>query len=522
MQLGLSRHFYYLAAMFWPVFDANAWYVSSDQYGDILVIDTDTTITSDMPIDHVQRIYVTQSVSLINDVTVDTDIYICDTCHVNIINRGYISSKIYIGTNADLTQIIETANDITTITTNGAYNILVVNANGISWNDITNTQYDATSITIKDSVIIIDNTLATCATSPQISFTGTNKIILITPHVAPGYTIPIMPTTETNATLEISIPGLNKLYRSTGYIENNYLYAKILRETDYVKIFNDARGKFLNRIQQTNPNDKLIKHMNRATDMNELYKIMNRSIRFRPALLMNPLKTLNQYMSGRQFRPKNKYGELNIAPFTIYDASTSATYGIHGEITTPITRNTDINIGGYSGILTYDTNLDTAGGTLYGGEIGITSNANQIYWNIYSGITGANIKTPELFNGQHAIKPIIAHTNINIGPIINLNREITAIPFAGISASYGYANHESDIEISPHIGGDIKFKFIVTDIEYTYHFHADIGIENYTAASFGIMGASHADQMAIGFDVGIINNEYTTSYHASIIGKLYF
>ena len=101
---------------------------------------------------------------------------------------------------------------------------------------------------------------------------------------------------ENDSFLNLTIIDTSNLYKieqSSGDYSPT-ISINLVRETNYEKIFNGSRGKYLENIRSKNPNDKMLLAMDNAKSMNEINSIMNSSYRFNPIILMHPIKTINR------------------------------------------------------------------------------------------------------------------------------------------------------------------------------------------------------------------------------------
>ena len=97
----------------------------------------------------------------------------------------------------------------------------------------------------------------------------------------------VSPADVVNVTLKDSA----NLYRISFYSPtfSDEVFLKLVRETDYTKIFDDERGDFLENIRLNNPDDKTLLALDNANDADEMNSIMNSSYLFNPMILMNPV-----------------------------------------------------------------------------------------------------------------------------------------------------------------------------------------------------------------------------------------
>ena len=155
----------------------------------------------------------------------------------------------------------------------------------IFFSEVKNT--NANEYSISNSLIEIDDLVAWQSWSPQKVYLDSSVTLQIT-----DTTNPVPVGDFYNASFVIK--DMDTLHKTAFVTEADGTYIKIVRETNYQKVFKNARGDFLENLRSNKPDDKMLFAMDRAKNMGDINSIMNSAYHFNPMILMNPIKTINR------------------------------------------------------------------------------------------------------------------------------------------------------------------------------------------------------------------------------------
>ncbi|MDE5615609.1 MAG: hypothetical protein K2I81_02125, partial [Alphaproteobacteria bacterium] len=300
MRRAIVALFAVICGILFPHFASCADYVSGDVYGGLVHFDQDVYIPKDVVV-AADAVYADSSLNMVNTAFIRSDIYVCDNCDFRIQNSGNISGSIHLGNGAVMTQIVRSDADVTFLDVDAPYIVLADGANDVSWNDLSLLGANAGTLVLRDSGVVFSNT------GLALTYKGgqTSKIFLdgvITLRLPQDYCvhsgIPLMRNVYGAVDIVITGASPGELFAYVAKIENDDLYVKTVRETDYYKILGDERGYFLNLVRENYPDDALLRRLDSAQNMTELNAIMSRSIALNPMMLAQPMLVLDKFMSA--------------------------------------------------------------------------------------------------------------------------------------------------------------------------------------------------------------------------------
>lgn len=494
------------------VFDnAHCALIDSDKYVRNLVLSDNTTLAPGNIID-ADNITIERSLYFINNGYVSGDIYICNYCQLFIQNRGTYNGSIHAQDGATLIRIVTSHDDMTSMDVDGNLNILIKDAHDISLSDILSLNSNIERITIDNSDVILDYTFSD---DVHLEFELIGNATLRPSGDMSMNDARLLPNIYGDGSVILDINNSDILHGYETYLGPDGLYVRTVRETDYVKIFDDALGNFLNDLRESNPSDKLIKALDNATNMDEIRHIMSKSIRTNPRIIMNPIKTFNRFA---RVQANNAPNGINIAPeYTISDNfyinSTTLNLGLNAS------RNFYIGVAGYTGNMEYSDSLNDYIGKLYGANISLQYNNDIIMLRTIAGTTVAKFETPTIFyNNEIHTNPKgrAVYGGADFGIPFHIAKNINITPFIGTNVERAEILNIRENSITTHAGMDIKYSNKPGDIQYDYGFHITTDTNGATDASVNMSWFSEYDNMGGGLSIGMIKETFATSYKFSL------
>ena len=268
---------------------------------------------------------------------------------------------------------------------------------------------------------------------------------------------------------KLKIIDKSNLYKTNLQRLGEDVYVSIVRETNYEKIFNGSRGKYLENIRSKNPNDKMLLAMDNAKSMNEINSIMNSSYRFNPIILMRPIKTINRadlfnvntdnFNTGANVRvgylTSDKIGDMN-ARFNI------------GNVYKDLYFNIGVNIDTF---VFDDNEFNKFDGFAYGADFEIRKYFDNLWFGGLAGVRRALFKTDDIYSDDNVIsnpKGLSEYARINIGYDYNNIDNLKLSPFAGLMFQNVDISGMSDSQVNLMAGTKIKHDFTIDGIKYEY------------------------------------------------------
>lgn len=495
-------------------------YVDGNLSGQIYNFQNDSIILENAVMDY-ERFNMFDTVTVENHGTVFGDIYVCHGCSTAIRNSGYIDGTVRVDGYSEFNQVILDVTDITNIKVDGDYTVVVHNADMIPVESVLDVSSDAIKIVVKNSTLTLGSPIDGLSHSPVI-FSGENMIYI--GDVDMFLTSPVITNIHGDGAIHFCSDNINPLYALHSYIADDNLFVKMVRETDYSKIFNNDIGIFLDRLRTESPGDKLLIKMDSATSVFELNKIMSLSARLHPEMLMDGVKILDAFESDFVSVPADDFN-MNLSPILIV-GDDFYTYGMRLGTGGGISENLFVAAGMYAAMTDYADDVNEYLAEIYGANFRAVYYLNDDY--LLHGIMGASFARfdigPVWDDGAVVYNPNGLHTYgaTDLGRHINFDNSVSAIPFVGIEAGRvsvaGYAESYFDVRA----GINLKYSFEMIGLRYDYGalVMTTTGGDIHAGIRLGLW--SSADDA--GADVGIcsIRDADKTSYKLTVKGKFLF
>lgn len=510
----MVKHHFMLCIMLIPM-PAMAEYFDSNMYGDILNIADSTVVTSGAFLNF-DKINITTSSYLQNHGVLSGDVFVADGRDVYIKNSGTIDGEITLGINASLTQIIHTPDDITDINVADNYNIIVYRAANLQWTDIRRISSAADKVVLVDSGIVLspDIMLMSRAMPVPIELVGHNELHIKMADI--DFNTPIFWRVTGSGTMHLHADDINPLYALRTVIRDGALYAELARETDYYKIMGNQTGEFLNALRARNPKDNLLQRLDQATDMPELVRIMNKSMRINTRALARPIQTFNRHV-GAMHTDDGVSAPMQIAPFIIAGQNIDA-YGIRAGLNIDTDKPVRASVTIHAADMNFTDGIDDYSAKLAGGEAYVRYDAPHIFADSGITITAARFATPVLQSGAATASDpsgFAADFYADAGPKILLADNMTLTPIVGLAARYANViQHSTDINL--RAGFIARHTHKTTDINYTYDARIISDNDGGLQADARIGLSLPEDDAIIYAGIGALHDNMGMSYSATL------
>ncbi len=441
------------------------------------------------------------------------NINIDDGYQVIVTGPGVINSFINLGERSDLIQIIHKNEDVGQLNVNGDYTVLVKNAKDVSLNHLFGTSSGADQIILDNSSLVFNKVIIKSrrySLKPDIKIVGNVNIYLDSmDDVSDG---PILSNVVGDGTVYIHARDSNPLYAVHSYVQDGNLYGRLVRETDYYKIFRNDTGKFINSIRHENPNDKLLTAMDSATNMNDLKNIMNDSVRLNPIQLMNPIRIFN-YFENMTYVDSDE--PIGIMPLYVINKNFYS-YGVNAGLSHQINKHIKLSMSLYSAYTAYSDYINVYDFMLYGGTLNAFYKSDLLFVNLGAGMNKADFKTGTVFNGKDIINNPTGYSlymSGDFGKEFVVNDNFIVSPFVSVTSDYLTVVDEKDAKFLVGVGSEIKYFQSDYDVKYDYGVRIKIFNENTYAAAIRIGARFDNDDVDAGLEVGTI--------HDAVIGDSY-
>ena len=502
--------------------DVFATVVSGEYNSANLPITETTIIQSGAVVSNATTININQSAYVHNYGTILSPLVNIDAARrVWFQNAGTVSDStlIKIGTGAELFQTISSSSDINKIVADGRFDIIVTsNTERINLGDVVAiAPTTGGAIDIQDNSMLLIN--GTIASSNQIKISG--NINILVNDVSAFADSPLIRNVYHTGTVNVVGNAGGVEYALESYFDmNNDLYVRVVRETDYTKIFDDVGG-FLNNLRAYDSSDPLLSALDNATSVSQMQSIMANNFRFRPEILMRPVRVMNDFeiidsdMSNHDAIGAISPLYIGAGEFSMYGARANGWFvpydGLH------------VGVAAYGAMLDYSDATNVFSGAVYGSRINGRYDIDTA--NFMRGVVGATIATfdtgPIYDNGDISQNPTghSIYGKIDYGHRFDIqlfDNTVMVAPFIGLGTYNTTVLSYSDTDTAVRIGSDVGYKFESGGIRYDYVLHARMD----TATNIGIAVRMNVWSITDGagghIAIGLNNDDFYTSYEFSI------
>ena len=479
------------------------------------------------------RIDVLRSVSILNSGTIGSDLYINGDNRVYVKNSGTINGTFYVAPDARVIQVVQSNDDITNLTvkditnpeSDGNFNILVRDAMDVSLTNVFGIAANADKLILDNSVLLLNS-----AIRPRIIDAGPRAIELVGDVVLKldsvdslDYSLPILRNVSETGNLRFDIGDLNPLYRVATYVDDGDLYMSIVRETDYGRIFQNDVGNFLNDLRRDMPNDKLLRAMDNAPDMNTINSIMNTSMRLHPLNLMRPVRRMHMLDALDGWRYSDVV-DIDSATDIIF-SDTSLLGRVNVSMVGDVSNNLHAAVGGYIGALAVTDDINDFYGGMYGANMMLHFDDWMVIGNLAGGIAVTYFDTGPVFDGNATVfnpSGMSGYAAMDIGARLYHQYDLTIVPFAGLVANYASVLNDADTVTLANVGVELNLSEYDFDILYDYGLRGSVLTDG--AYHVGVYGKFSAPDDDIGAQINaaIIHDEFGFGYKISISTNIAF
>lgn len=299
------------------------------------------------------------------------------------------------------------------------------------------------------------------------------------------------------------------------------VFLKLVRETDYTKIFRDSRGTFLENIRLNHPDDKTLLAMDNADNMYAINSIMNSSYHFNPLVLMNPIKTINRAVLI-DFLSETNSGVGADIDYVLSDKMDD--YAGHIYIADKY-EDLYFKIGVNLNRFSYSDNFNEFDGFSYGLDVLARQYFNDFWLDGLVGVNRTNFNADYIYidsDNIHNPKGISEYTRLSVGYDYKHVSDFVISPFVGFLFQNTKVLGVSDNEVNLHTGLNGKYSIIMDGIKYEYGVTVatDEKADFNVGANIGFL--SVLDGAGAHVRINVFKNELGVNYKLSINTKVQF
>lgn len=487
-------------------------HIFEDFYSETGIFDTDTIINNNVHF-AIDDAYVVNNITIDNRGYVGGNINVCPDCVLFIHNSGVFDASLNLDTGAHITQVITDSNEITDIGLDDNFDILVCDGADVSFGAIMSAGINATKITFDDVVLRVDKDLIMPRRSlPDIELRGDVLVVLSSLDDALSGNA-VLSNIQGDGVLNFHSDAVDEIHSLQGRVENGNVYVDLVRETDYVKIFHNNIGAFLNDVRGLYPDDPLLTAMDAAPDINSMYDVMSRSVRLHSINLMQPIRT-SMAMRDMDIDPRD---ELGLGTHFMY-SSDYYIYGTDASFGLNISDNWYMSGAFGVGYMEYMDDINIFAADVYNSRLNIGYDNGRVMHRVGAGLSIVKFDIGPVFDGHKTVynpTGIALRLMYETGRQFNISRDILFTPIIGANSDFARVASANDTSVAGVFGFDAEIDggYFVLDYDYALRVRANTNGD--MSAAIGVRIFSHGDDMGGDVSIGVIRDEFATSYNVS-------
>lgn len=496
----------------------NAAWAMDDVYGENWFLDGDLVVPEQV-VFNPDSVHVRNSAEIENYGVFDSRIYLCNGCDLFVENSGDFKADIVRAENADVYQVVTGADDLYAIDVNTNYNLLVRDANNIVLRDVLAIGMAADKIIIQDSVVLLNGINVRREYALELN----GDVSFYVDNLDGLYGVPLLQNVSGGADVKFVTKDANPLFANVGYIVDEKLYVRQVRETDYVKVLgNNRTGQFINSLRYNNPGDGLIMRLDMAKTTDEVASVMTKSVRLNENALLVPIRAIHEITNtSYDFVSGLDIGTFGIVSGDFY------TYGVQANMGFDITDYTDMQIAVRFGQIDYASSLDMFTGRFYGADVSGMLDLVPEYFVRY-GVQWSHFQLDigDVLYDSH----VISNPSVDaVGGVLDIGKRYFVGDSFDVSLFMG-ADVDSyildggiyDTDLDIRFGANIGYEYECMGLRYRY-FGNVIWDSNNNIVLGGRVGFWSVYDMA-GADIGLdmLRMPDVTAYKIFISGKVSF
>jgi hypothetical protein len=433
-----------------------------------------------------------------------------------IYNRGDFVADFDLGNNARVVQVVSNATEWNPIETDVKYTLVIDGVKNFGTYGVFNGGV-LENVILKDSVLRMSDIDFVDGTHVYLR----GDIVFIIDDLSGLYGVPVIDNVSGDGNVRIASEHAHPLYADVGYVIDNQLFVKRVRETDYKKIFANDMGVFLNNLRRQNPDDGLLQALDAAKDMNALNDIMGRSVRMNRDLLLRSVRVLGglNNMFPNAVRTGFDVNFDGVLSDDFYSYAVGA--GISGGF-----DRFKLGMGVYVGNVEYVTELDEFVGMYYGLNLGAEYlMQNNLFVRGAMNVMRFDFDIGDAFYNDEVINNpsvIYAGSMADFGYRYNFADSFYAAPFVGLDVIGINVTDVLDIDVRGRVGVDVGYMYQLFGISYDYGVGINANSDNEFMANVRAGFWSEYDGAGANVDLTVSRMFGVCSYKMSIGGKLWF
>lgn len=508
-------------AMVWHTCDAvNALEISGNTVvSGTYFLNEDTTVLNNS-LFSANNIQTINSLTITNYGQISGKINVCTNCMVEVRNTGIFDADVLLQPGAHFVQVISENDEITNLGLSSEYDVVVRDGNDLNFAEVVSVASNANSVELANADFDAGSFNDFSAPS-GIKLTG--DIILHFDNVT-NSPKKLFANVSGDGVVHADSIAVDSLHIVHTYRDNNDIFVRLVRSTNYARILNNDTGGFLDKLRALGADDKLFAKLDVAQSMEEINNILSRSVRTTPINLMQPISLINSYQI-LEIMHIDDATVFGFEPVIIY-SNDVLIRGIQPNVSFN-TGDVHLKLYGYVADVNYSDDFNEYGGIAYG--IGVdaqydVSDKELIRAHIGGGKSYFDVGY--VFDGTSIVnnpKGMALYAAGEYGYMFLLDNGYKLTPFVGGGAEYKTVANTDDTNVFGIGGVDINREYEFDGLRYNYALRAIARTDSVIGAGLGISVWSIIDDAG-----GIVHldamhdNDFGMSYKLSINGIFRF
>lgn len=469
--------------------------VVPNEFGDDIYLNEDSTVEYGTCITQ-GNLVVENNLVLENYGQIETDI-IVNNADLMIKNNGGIFSNFYLNDNATVSQIISGDDAFNLIDFDVDYNLFFENLeNDLNIATVSDFIINADNVIMKNTALDFSGAGLSELKNLKLNLSGV--IILKLDDVSEINDGVLFDNIDGNPIVHLIADNQNNLFINYAYTSDGKLYVGQKRETDYMKIFDDDLGVYLNDLRVKGENVQLLNRLDSASTVAQFYDIMNESILFSPNKLIQPIKIKNIFDKNNDF-----YSCSGVNVFALVEDDFNI-YGTKANFINYDDNNFLMRIGGQFGVINFSSDIDSFKGELYSLDLGMkTWLMDDLFLgiNVAAGAVSFDVGDV-LYNNVIYNDPELAfgYLTADIAYELKIDDFLRVMPYLGVDLSVYDTNELSELEFNTRFGSELLYAHEIMGLRYEYAVRVFVGTIGEMGAR--ITGGFFSVEDSIGGDIG--------------------
>ncbi|MBO7509212.1 MAG: hypothetical protein J6T57_02980 [Alphaproteobacteria bacterium] len=444
----------------------------------------------------------------------------CTGCAIDFHNFGIISGNIIIADGASplFSQTITGNSDANVIGNLTGHTVDVYGGTGIDMAKIIATASGADNVVLHSGSFIVGPGIP--PTDAVINVNNFVSFIIVGAN--DDQDVPLL-THIWGEPSGLQVNGIDSMFSPNAYIdENGNLFLRLERISNYDDIIGGGLGEFVDSLQDSDENDKLVTALNSAQSRNELNAILKRSVRTNPILLARPIRTIATYDDIYAFNDGE--ARISVRPFYLA-ADEFNVWGANADFAGNVSKNVFGYVGAVFGRLNFDGELDDYSGVVYGGRIGAVYNDGDFYAGVRGVVIGMATHDLSVFDGAttvHNPNAMVSDLIADFGLVFKILDDINITPFVGVRANYANVLDEHETNAMGRIGFETMVNNEHDGNRYGVGLRAVMHTDGTVNMSMRTDIVSPADGIGAGLDIGSVYDDMGWSFRFMLNGRVLF